>query len=486
MSGDEVRLLLVEDTATLAFAYASHLRNEGLAVETVGSAADAVHALTMRRFAAVILDLYLPDGSGFDVLRHATEVAPETSVIVVTADDSVDTALEATRLGAWDFLVKPVVHGRLVTTVRNALERTTLQSELSTMRRGLGRDGFCGFVGRSPPMQVVYSAVENVAASKATVFVTGESGTGKEVCAEAIHRSGPRREGPFIAVNCGAIPGELMESELFGHVKGAFTGATSNREGAASLASGGTLFLDEICEMELSLQTKLLRFLQTGTIQRVGGARPEAVDVRVICATNRDPDLEVRAGRFREDLYYRLNVIPIALPPLRERGDDVVRIAASFLERFAHEEGKEFRGFDAAAAAAVRSYVWPGNVRELQNVMRRVVVMHDGEQVTADMLPDSVRGLAPPSASRTREMPAIDPAALEDAPAAPAEAVGAPVSGGDDAFRVPFGVPLRILERRIIEATIDHCGGSIPKAAAMLEVSPSTIYRKKEGWEREA
>lgn len=454
----------------------------------MGSAADAIHAVTMRRYAAVILDLYLPDGSGFDVLRHVQETAPETSVIVVTADDSVDTALEATRLGAWDYLVKPVVHARLVTTVRNALERTTLQSELVSMRRGLGRDGFCGFVGRSPAMQVVYSAVENVATSKATVFVTGESGTGKEVCAEAIHRSGPRREGPFIAINCGAIPGELMESEIFGHMKGAFTGATTNREGAASLASGGTLFLDEICEMELSLQTKLLRFLQTGTIQRVGSARTEEVDVRVICATNRDPDIEVREGRFREDLYYRLNVIPIQLPPLRERGDDVVQIATSFLERFAKEEGKHFDGFEADAAAALQRYVWPGNVRELQNVMRRVVVMHEGERVAAEMLPDSVRGLAPPSASRTREMRALDPAMLADAPAFVPETSsgGAAALATDGDLQVPFGVPLRILERQIIEAIIAHCGGSIPKAAAMLEVSPSTIYRKKEGWEKDA
>ena len=479
MTTDDVRLLLVEDTATLAFAYASHLRNEGLDVETVSTAADAIHAVTMRSYAAVILDLHLPDGSGFDVLREIAAEAPETSVIVVTADDSVDSALEATRLGAWDYLVKPVVHARLVTTVRNALERSTLQHELSTMRQGLGRDGFCGFVGRSPAMQAVYSAVENVAASKATVFVTGESGTGKEVCAEAIHRSGPRGEGPFIAINCGAIPGELMESELFGHLKGAFTGATTNREGAASLASGGTLFLDEICEMELALQTKLLRFLQTGTIQRVGSARPEPVDVRVICATNRDPDVEVREGRFREDLYFRLNVIPIQLPPLRERGEDVVQIAEAFLARFAEEEGKAFERIAPDAATALQRYAWPGNVRELQNVMRRVVVMQTGEALTADMLPDSVRGLAPPAA--TRNAP-VAPAPVQ----APTAAAPVETAGDGEAFRVPMGVPLRILERRIIELVIAHCDGSIPRAAAMLEVSPSTLYRKKEAWEKEA
>ena len=524
MNTQDVRLLLVEDTATLAFAYASHLRNEGLEVETVGTAADAMYAVTMRRYAAVILDMYLPDGHGLEILAHINEVSPESSVIVVTADDSDETALEATRLGAWDFLVKPVSHARLLTTVRNALERTTLQSELTTIRRGLGRESFCGFVGSAPSMQVVYSAIENVAGSKATVFITGESGTGKEVCADAIHRSGPRKAGPFIAINCGAIPGELMESELFGYVKGAFTGATTNRDGAASLASGGTLFLDEICEMELPLQTKFLRFLQTGTIQRVGSAKAEEVDVRVICATNRDPELEVREGRFREDLYYRLNVIPIQLPPLRERGEDVVRIASAFLERFAEEEGKAFKDFDADARALFESYGWPGNVRELQNVMRRVIVMHDGEAITAEMLPDSVRGLglpaavremprpasvAPPAAPPQMQAPAQDrwepgapaqmPPPVTAVPQVQSEPVVAWGAQGNAAvavaepqpdpaihgFQVPMGIPLRNLERQIIEATIAHCGGSIQRAAGMLEVSPSTIYRKKETWDKQ-
>ena len=533
MTTQDIRLLLVEDTATLAFAYASHLRNEGLEVETVGTAADAMYAVTMRRYAAVILDMYLPDGHGLEILAHINEVSPDSSVIVVTADDSDETALEATRLGAWDFLVKPVAHARLVTTVRNALERTTLQSELSTIRRGLGRESFCGFVGSAPAMQVVYSAIENVAGSKATVFITGESGTGKEVCADAIHRSGPREGRPFIAINCGAIPGELMESELFGHMKGAFTGATTNRDGAASLASGGTLFLDEVCEMDLPLQTKLLRFLQTGAIQRVGSAKTEEVDVRVICATNRDPEQEVREGRFREDLYYRLNVIPIQLPPLRDRGEDVVRIATAFLERFAEEEGKAFRGFEADALLLLESYGWPGNVRELQNVMRRVIVMHDGEAITTEMLPDAVRGLAPPAAVREiprsaptvplapvpsafrssstpspgrdpdrgswgQAQPASSMAAASADSRAPAGAslawnarrdasyeAASPPPPAPTGLRVPMGVPLRILERQIIEAAIAHCGGSIPRAAGMLEVSPSTIYRKKESWDKQ-
>lgn len=470
------RVLLVEDTPTLAFAYASHLRNEGFQVDLAATAAEAGAAVADGHYDVMILDLFLPDGSGLNVLRALDSRTIRTSVIVVTADDSVGSALEATRLGAWDYLVKPVTHARLTTTVRNAVERASLRDELTTMRQGLMRERFHGFVGRSPAMQVVYRAIENVAPSKATVFITGESGTGKEVCAEAIHRSGSRVDKPFIALNCGAIPGELMESEMFGHVKGAFTGATGSREGAASLASGGTLFLDEICEMDVQLQTKLLRFLQTGVIQRVGHTQTEAVDVRVICATNRDPAREVSEGRFREDLYYRLNVIPIHLPPLRERGEDVTLIAEVFLKRFTREEGRTFTGFTPEADAALIGYSWPGNVRELQNVMRRVVVMHDDEQVALNMLPDSVRGLGP--AGATVEMPAIRLGDLSR--------TEAPQTKPTKQQPFPVGLPLREIERLAIEAAIFHCDGSIPRAAAMLEVSPSTLYRKRETWDPEA
>jgi DNA-binding NtrC family response regulator len=321
-------VLLIEDNVSLATVFSTQLRNAGIAVETCHLAADAIEELSQHKYALVLLDLQLPDRDGLELLSDIRQRGIDTAAIVVTSDASTDRVVEALQIGAQDYLVKPVSADRLLVTVRNALELTSLKQQLEA---DSGRSTFEGFVGSSRPMRAVYRAIENIAQSKATVFITGESGTGKELCAEAIHRRSPRSERPFIAINCGAIPKDLIETELFGHVKGAFTGAISDRAGAASLADGGTLFLDEICEMDIALQTKLLRFLQTGALQRVGGQKTETVDVRVICATNRNPAEEVREGRFREDLYYRLNVIPIHLPPLREREDDATLIAKVFL-----------------------------------------------------------------------------------------------------------------------------------------------------------
>ncbi len=325
-------------------------------------------------------------------------------------------------------------------------------------------------------MQAVYRTIDAAAASKATVFITGESGTGKEVAAEAIHRQSPRKTGPFVAINCGAIPKELMESEIFGHVKGAFTGAHADREGAASRASGGTLFLDEICEMDLALQTKLLRFIQTGTFQKVGGSKMEKVDVRFICATNRDPLAEVEAGRFREDLYYRLHVIPITLPPLRERAGDVIEIARHFLTEYAKEEGKGFTGFTPETEKIINDYNWPGNIRQVQNVIRNVVVLHDGDLVAPDMLPPPLGKTGIQSADTA------EPEADSDVPAPEAGRVtnGTTTFENEDEI-----VPLWKVEREFIERAIAACDGNIPKAAARLGISPSTIYRKKLGWESE-
>jgi len=368
--------------------------------------------------------------------------------------------VEAMRGGAFDFIEKPCNADRLLYTVRNALKMR--QPEVLAGEPG-GRRQYCGFIGSSPPMQMVYQVIDNVAVSKATVFITGESGTGKEVCAEAIHRQSPRSDKPFITLNCAAIPRDLLESELFGHVKGAFTGAYSARQGVAALAHGGTLFLDEIGEMDLSVQSKLLRFVQTGTFQKVGGNKSETVDVRLVCATNRDPLKEVAAGRFREDLYYRLHVIPIQLPALREREDDVLPIARRFLADFSREESKAFIGFSPESEARLRAYAWPGNVRQLQNVVRNIVVLHQGVLVTTDMLPSPLNVSTDPSA-----MPLASPAVAREAPAsAEAEAI----------------VPLWRVEKEAIERAIAFCGGNVPRAAALLEVSPSTIYRKRLGWQ---
>jgi two-component system repressor protein LuxO len=413
---------------------------------------------------ALLLDLKLPDMDGMDILRAVHEQQMPTSVVVVTGHGSVDVAVDAMRYGAFDFIEKPFDAKRLKVTLRNALDRQDLTALVDRIKEDFQREHYHGFIGGSLSMQGVYRIIDSAAPSKATVFITGESGTGKEVCAEAIHRQSPRRDGPFIALNCGAIPRDLMESEIFGHVRGAFTGAAKERVGAAGQADGGTLFLDEIGEMDLDLQTKLLRFVQTGTFQKVGGARQESVDVRFVCATNRDPLKEVARGRFREDLYYRLHVIPIQLPALRERGDDILPLAEHFLTRFAAEEGKRFRGLDADTAAVFLAYEWPGNVRQLQNVIRNIVVLHDGDRVTAQMLPPPLDALAG-KAARGAVSTGV-------AGAQPAQ------SDGPEPLK-----PLWLVEREAIERAIEHCGGNIPRAAALLEVSPSTIYRKKQAWE---
>jgi len=294
----------------------------------------------------------------------------------------------------------------------------------------------------------------------ATVFITGESGTGKELCALAVHANSNRASGPFIALNCGAIPQDLLESEVFGHMKGSFTGAISDKQGAATAADGGTLFLDEICEMAPALQTKLLRFLQTSTVQPVGATRPRKVNVRIVCATNRDPLDAVRRGHFREDLYYRLYVVPIHMPPLRDRGHDIIEIAEAALTRFAQEEGRDFHGLDPAVRSLMLSHSWPGNVRQLLNVMRNVVVLNQGGWVTPEMLPLGLTDEDPSPEAQAALAPAVETLTADTL----------------------LGLPLAEAERRLIEATLALHGGSIPKAARVLDVSPSTLYRKIEAW----
>lgn len=464
------KVLLVEDNASLATVFATQLENAGIDVQTCHLASDALQELSQRSYSLVLLDLQLPDRDGLELLAEIRQRGIDTAAIVITSDASTDRVVEALRVGAKDYLVKPVTNDRLLVTVRNALELTSLKKRI---RAESSRTRYGGFIGASQQMQAIYATIENIAQSKATVFITGESGTGKELCAEAIHRRSPRSDKPFIAINCGAIPKDLIETELFGHVKGAFTGAVADKEGAAGRADGGTLFLDEICEMDVSLQTKLLRFLQTGSLQRVGGQKTEIVDVRVICATNRDPAREVTEERFREDLFYRLNVIPIHLPPLRERDQDGLLIAAELLKKISNEEGKSFANFSPGAKAAILEYPWPGNVRELENIIRRVVVFYDKETVEAEMLPESVcRGSS----------------AVEDGRGYRAPADEVQTGRGDtDSTRengdwVPAGMSLAELEKEIIEAIIERCNGNVSEASNQLGVSPSTLYRKRAAW----
>jgi two-component system repressor protein LuxO len=483
------RVLLVEDTPTQAEVAKAMLAALGHAVRHAATGAQALAIAQDWQPDAVLVDLQLPDFSGFELMRRLRAEGSEAAMIVLTANGSVNTAVEAMREGAIDFIVKPYGKARLKVTLDNALENRALRAELSAVKQQLNRGRFFGFVGASPAMQAVYRTIESVAPSRANVFITGESGTGKELAAEAIHKASPRAKGPFVAINCGAIPKDLIESEIFGHVKGAFTGAIDNRAGAARQAEGGTLFLDEVGEMPLDMQVKLLRFLQTGSFQPVGAARPEKADVRIVSATNRDPLAEVDAGRFREDLYYRLYVVPIALPPLRERGEDVLLIARHFLTRFAKEEGRRFRGFARDAEAAISAYPWPGNVRQLQNAVRNVVVLHDGDVVTPDMLPPlpapSPVPAAPPMAAPQTVAPIVAAMPMA-APPQPVAVFVPPAPAPITPPPPPAPIePLAVVERRCILAALDHTGQDVPKAAALLGVNPSTIYRKLATWRSE-
>ncbi len=461
-------VLLVEDTPSLARVYQEYLRPIPSRLLTAGTGAEALALLQSQLPAVVLLDLNLPDISGLDVLRRIQEWRMPVAAVVITAHGSVNVAVEAMRAGAIDFLAKPFSAERLLTTVRNALERQRLAVMVEDLQETFGRDRFEGFIGTSLAMQGVYRIIDSAAASRATVFVTGESGTGKELAAEAIHRRSPRRSGPFVAINCAAIPRDLIESELFGHVRGAFTGAMSDRDGAAWRADGGTLFLDEIAELDLNLQGKLLRFLQSGRFTPVGSDNEQSVDIRIVCATNRDPMGEVRAGRFREDLYYRLHVVPIAMPPLRERGEDTVLLARHFLNRSAAEEGKRFATIAPEAEGLIAAYDWPGNVRELENVIRNIVVLNNGTVIEAAMLPDVLRSGAGPAGTEAEATPA---------PAADSATASWRAAGDIQ--------PLWQVEKAAIDRAIALCNGNIPRAAALLEVSPSTLYRKIQRWQEE-
>jgi two-component system repressor protein LuxO len=415
---------------------------------TCASYEEAIAAAATRHNAILVADLATIGGP-----TRVPEFARNGQTLIATSDTgSLSTAVAAVKAGAADFLPKPIGARALIERLDAAVAAwrpgapapsVAPSAELPVTAGG----DFAGFVGRSPAMMAVYAKIRRMAPSRAPVFLTGESGTGKELAAEAIHAGAGTDGRPFVAINCSAIPRELMESEIFGHVRGAFTGATEHRAGAAELADGGTLFLDEIAEMDLGLQAKLLRFVQSGTLRRVGGTEQKRVSVRIVSATNRDLRQEVQAGRFRADLYYRLHVLPIHLPPLRDRRDDVPLLAAHFLARAAAEEGAAPVTLDSGTLSVLMARDWPGNVRELANAVRRMVVL-GGDLVD----------LAEASMPATEALPA---------PGLPAN---------------PAVAPYRCQERQIIEAAIEAFGGSIARAAAALELSPSTLYRKRQAW----
>ncbi|WP_299178719.1 sigma-54 dependent transcriptional regulator [uncultured Neptuniibacter sp.] len=471
------RILLIEDDVSMAAVYRSYLTGLAYQIHHEETGQGALTALDRESFDGILLDLTLPDMNGLEILEKVNREEMQVEVIVTTGDCSMTTAIEAMQLGARDYLVKPFSKDRLLTTLNNTFENQKLKRIVETYREEIDRHNFCGFIGSSLPMQRVYQVIDSAASSKATIFITGESGTGKEVCAEAVHQRSERNGAPFIALNCGAIPKDLIESEIFGHVKGSFTGAVKDRDGAASAAQGGTLFLDEICEMELALQSKLLRFLQTGTLQKVGSDKTEKVDVRIICASNKDPLAEVQAGNFREDLYYRLHVLPIHLPPLRERENDVVEIARNFLQQYAKEEGKDFNGFDLDCELILGNYDWPGNVRQLQNVIRNIVVLHNGEWVTQNMLPAPLDNFSQPANVTT----SMATSAQVQQPVTPSPTASATM--GNQLSQIIR--PMAEVEREMIERAIDLCGGNIPTAAHYLQISAATIYRKRNSWKEQ-
>ncbi len=491
MHQDTPRVLLVEDDPALARVYAQYLRDESLDVEISTCGQDALKALRNALFSVILLDLHLPDISGFDVLADVHANCPIIPVVVITAQGSIEKAVRAMKGGASDFVLKPVNKRRLIATLQHALERSQLVQTVKTIDHDYDAGMFCGFVGASAQMQEVYRLIEKAAPSKATVFVTGESGTGKEVAAQALHDLSPRAKKPFVALNCGAIPKDLMESEIFGHIKGAFTGALENRDGAARMAHGGTLFLDEVCEMDPALQVKLLRFIQTDTFRKIGGKELETVDVRFICATNRDPWYEVQSGRFREDLFYRLHVIPLHLPPLSARGDDVLALAHHFLKKFSREEQKTFGELSHDVEAIFRRYGWPGNVREVQNVIRHVVVLFDGKAVKRSMLPPALKSVGRDGMSGTGN---VIPYARSDRKADHHADAGAMEPGGAsdtpdvrnmaDASEITERLadseikPLWQMERDLIQSALDRYDGNVQRAAVALELSPSTLYRR--------
>src|SRR5262245_44708806 len=429
----KARVLIVDDEKSMRDLLSITLEKEGYDVETAAGGESAIEMLHRETVDAVITDLRMPKVDGLEVLRAAKDVSPDTAVLVITAVASTETAVEAMKLGAYDYITKPFKLDEVNLIIQNALERKRLRDENLYLRKQLQtRHRFENIIGKSPQIVAVFDTIRKIADSPATAMITGESGTGKELVARAIHFNSHRRDKPFVSVNCGAIPEGLMESELFGHVKGSFTGAVANKIGLFSAAEGGTLFLDEITEIPPLLQVKLVRAIQVREIRRVGDTKDIKTDVRLIAASNRDLETAVKEGVMREDLFYRLNVLPIHLAPLRERREDIPLLVAHFIQKFSKELGKDVRGVAPEAMAVLERYHWPGNIRELENVLERAIVLGGSDMLGADALPESVR----------RERPTRGP-----------ELVDIPEEGLD------LEATLDDLERRYLQRALDRTGG---------------------------
>jgi two-component system response regulator HydG len=447
------RVLIVDDDAELMKLLSLVLSRKGFETRGVRSGADALAALAAEHFDVVLTDVQMPGMDGIALCERAVAAHPDLPVIVLTAFGSMESAIAAIRVGAYDFVTKPVDNTVLALAVERAARHRALGDEVRRLRvmasEAPGPLHLPGVLGDSPAMRQVYDLLLRVADTESTVLVTGESGTGKELAARAIHARSRRALGPFVAINCAAMPAQLLESELFGHKRGAFTDARADRKGLFQQADGGTLFLDEVGELPMELQPKLLRALQERVVRPVGGDLEVPVNVRVVAATNRDLETAIEEHRFREDLYYRLNVINLPLPPLRSRGGDVLLLAQHFIDRFAARAERSVRGLTPEAAARLMDYAWPGNVRELQNAMERAVALARYEQVTVDDLPEKVRKY-----HRSHVLVASDD---------PRELV-----------------PLEEVERRYILRVLEAVGGNKTLAADTLGLDRKTLYRKLE------
>ncbi|QQR45418.1 MULTISPECIES: sigma-54 dependent transcriptional regulator [Myxococcus] len=444
------RVLVVEDEREMRAMLEKGLTRRGFTPVALPSADEALVRLAAEDFDVVLTDLRMPGMDGLALCERIALNRPDIPVVVVTAFGSLETAVAAIRAGAYDFVTKPIDVDALVLVLERAVQHRALREEVRRLRQELGRREDSGtVVGESPAMKQAYALIDRVADLDSTVLITGESGTGKEVAARAVHTRGRRKDGPFVAINCAAMPEALLESELFGHAKGAFTDAKAARTGLFVQANGGTLFLDEVGELPLTLQPKLLRALQERTVRPVGGDTELPFDARIVAATNRDLELAVEEDRFREDLYYRLNVIGVELPPLRARGNDVLALSQRFIEQFASRTGKRVLGLSPAAAQRLLAYGWPGNVRELQNCLERAVALTSFEEITVDDLPERVRNYSQP-----RVVPETQ-----------------------DASEL---VTLEQLERRYIHRVLEAVGGSRTLAARILGVDRKTLYRKLE------
>ena len=441
-------ILLVDDDERLLNAAGKVLAGGSHRVAMAGSGREALDRLRQQNVALVVSDLRLPDLDGLALLKQIRELRPETEVVMITGHGSIEKAVEAMRLGAYDFIQKPLDSNALLKTVAKALEKQRLASENRQLRSQLEQQrGLEALIGDSAALRAVKRLVRQIASTEVNVLIQGESGTGKELAADALHHLSDRRDRPLLKISCAAIPETLLESELFGHERGAFTGANAARPGKFELADGGTLLLDEIAEMSPQLQAKLLRVLQDGRFLRLGGTKEIQVNVRLLCATHADIPKAIEEGKFRHDLYYRINTVQVVLPPLRERRDDMPLLAGHFLRRFAADMGKDVHRITPTALDQLRAHSWPGNVRELEHVVQRAVALADG---------DTIGGFtfAPTPAS-------TGTAATTD---------GATVS-------IPIGTTMGEATRRLVRATIEQCAGNKLKAARLLGIPPRTMYR---------